>query len=81
MYLVFLYRDWYDNASCRRWFRRRPLEGAYTHPSKMVYPPGEFYTPEPTPERAPRKPTTWEEQIPSRSPGNYEIGVIKSESQ
>ncbi|XP_060519331.1 obscurin isoform X9 [Cylas formicarius] len=77
-----LYREWYDNASCRNWFRRRPLEGAFTHPSKMVYPPGERYTPRSTPapaEKAPRV-RTWEDQLPSRSPLNYEIGVIKSES-
>ncbi|KAL3285162.1 hypothetical protein HHI36_019282 [Cryptolaemus montrouzieri] len=78
-----LYREWYDNASCKRWFRRRPLEGAFTHPSKMVYPPGESYTPRATPppqEKTPRARTPWEDQIPSRSPLNYEIGVIKSES-
>ncbi|XP_028176186.1 obscurin [Ostrinia furnacalis] len=46
-----LYRDWTGNAACRTWFRRRPLSGAFEHPSKMVYPPGEVYTPEGTPER------------------------------
>ncbi|VEN40599.1 unnamed protein product [Callosobruchus maculatus] len=78
-----LYREWYDNASCKRWFRRRPLEGAFTHPSKMVYPPGEVYTPRATPspaDRTPRTRTSWEDQLPTRSPLNYEIGVIKSES-
>ncbi|XP_044758879.1 obscurin isoform X8 [Coccinella septempunctata] len=78
-----LYREWYDNASCKRWYRRRPLEGAFTHPSKMVYPPGESYTPRATPppqEKVPRARTPWEDQIPSRSPLNYEIGMIKSES-
>ncbi|XP_076264326.1 obscurin isoform X27 [Rhynchophorus ferrugineus] len=76
-----LYREWYDNASCRAWFRRRPLEGAFTHPSKMVYPPGDVYTPRPSPpkEKTPR-PRTWEDQLPSRSPLNYEIGGFKSES-
>ncbi|KAF7281172.1 hypothetical protein GWI33_005044 [Rhynchophorus ferrugineus] len=76
-----LYREWYDNASCRTWFRRRPLEGAFTHPSKMVYPPGDVYTPRPSPpkEKTPR-PRTWEDQLPSRSPLNYEIGGFKSES-
>ena len=39
-------RDWTSNAQCRNWFRRKPLSGAYEHPSKMVYPPGETYTPE-----------------------------------
>ncbi len=47
------YRDWYSNASCRTWYRRRPLSGAFTHPSAMVYPPGEEYTPRATPERRP----------------------------
>ncbi|XP_018567720.1 obscurin isoform X4 [Anoplophora glabripennis] len=78
-----LYREWYDNASCRRWFRRRPLEGAFTHPSKMVYPPGEYYSPRATPaplDKTARTRTTWEDQLPTRSPLNYEIGVIKSES-
>ncbi|XP_028138813.2 obscurin isoform X7 [Diabrotica virgifera virgifera] len=78
-----LYREWYDNASCRRWFRRRPLEGAFTHPSKMVYPPGDYDSPRGTPaplDKTPRVPRTWEDQLPTRSPLNYEIGVIKSES-
>ncbi|KAG7311046.1 hypothetical protein JYU34_003903 [Plutella xylostella] len=46
-----LYREWMSNAQCRTWFRRRPLSGAFEHPSKMVYPPGEIYTPEGSPER------------------------------
>ncbi|XP_022920655.2 obscurin isoform X3 [Onthophagus taurus] len=81
-YFVF-YREWYDNASCKNIYRRRPLEGAFTHASRMVYPPGERYTPPPSlpqPEPTPRKPATWEDQIPSRSPLNYEIGAFKSES-
>ncbi|CAG0918788.1 unnamed protein product [Notodromas monacha] len=45
------YRDWYANASCRTYFRRRPLEGAYTDPSRMVYPPGMNFTPLSSPER------------------------------
>lgn len=76
-----LYREWYDNASCQRWFRRRPLEGAFTHPSKMVYPPGERYTPPPETPAEKSKKRTWEDAVPSRSPLNYEIGVFKSESQ
>lgn len=82
-YVFIFRRDWYDNASCRHWFRRRPLEGAFTHPSKMVYPPGERYSPPPLPtgERVPHKPRTWEDQLPTRSPLNYEIGGFKSESQ
>ncbi|XP_020711861.2 obscurin isoform X6 [Athalia rosae] len=80
-----LYRDWCSNASCRTWYRRRRLSGAFEHPSKMVYPPGQKYTPESTPERTvPARnklpPRTWENQVPSREPIDTEIGVIKSES-
>ncbi|KAE8753087.1 hypothetical protein FOCC_FOCC000010 [Frankliniella occidentalis] len=76
-----LYKDWYSNASCRNWYRRRPLEGAFTHPSKMVYPPYERYTPAPTPEREPYKARNWEEEIHTGGTDlNYEIGLVKSES-
>ena len=34
-------------------YRRRPLSGAFTHPSCMVYPPDE---PEPEPEPEPEAP-------------------------
>lgn len=83
--IKFHFREWYDNASCQKWLRRRPLEGAFTHPSRMVYPPGDYASPAPTerppaPAKPPREPT-WEDQLPSRSPLNYEIGLIKSESQ
>jgi len=82
--LVCIFRDWYHNASCRTWFRRKPLSGAFTHPSKMVYPPGHKYTPEPTPEPTPKElkePRTWEAQLPPRPALDYEIGSVKSESQ
>ncbi|KAK0180904.1 hypothetical protein PV327_003237 [Microctonus hyperodae] len=80
-----LFRDWYGNASCRNWYRRRRLSNAFEHPSKMVYPPGQRYTPEPTVERSftPRdkpEPRSWENKIPSREPIDTEIGLIKSES-
>ncbi|XP_037043462.1 obscurin isoform X3 [Bradysia coprophila] len=77
-----LYRDWYTNASCRNYYRRRPLQGAFTHPSKMVYPPGEFYTPEPTPEpaRDPRKRGNWEDKVNRFHHPDYELGLISSES-
>ncbi|RZF43883.1 hypothetical protein LSTR_LSTR007219 [Laodelphax striatellus] len=78
------YKDWYANASCRTWFRRQPLETAFTHPSRMVYPPGGIFTPEPTPERTSKdkepRTKTWEEQISSRDPLHYELGLVKSES-
>ena len=44
------YGEWYGNASCKTWYRLRPLSGAFTHPSRMVYPPGEEYTPRCSPE-------------------------------
>ena len=56
------YRDWYANASCRTWYRRRPLSGALTHPSCMVYPPGEVYTPRDSPD-ASRRPSAAEPQV------------------
>jgi len=40
-------KEWITNAACDFMYRRRPLHGAFTHPSCMVYPPGE---PEPVPE-------------------------------
>ncbi|XP_026462647.1 obscurin-like [Ctenocephalides felis] len=79
------YRSWQSNAQCRTWYRRRPLSGAYTDPSKMVYPPGHVYTPEDTPERIDigkkdRKPGKWDNEIPTREHPDYEIGLFKSES-
>lgn len=78
-----LYRDWYANASCRNYYRRRPLGGAFTHPSKMVYPPGEYYTPEPTPEptREPRKRGNWSDKRLQFHHPDYELGLFTSESQ
>lgn len=75
-----LYRDWYTNASCRNYFRRRPLDSAFTHPSKMVYPPGEVYTPEPTPEplKDNRK-ANWEDKLNRFHHPDYEINA-ESES-
>ncbi|XP_031784412.1 obscurin isoform X6 [Nasonia vitripennis] len=86
-----LYRDWYKNASCRTWYRKRRLSSAFEHPSKMVYPPGHRYTPERSPERSPERPYTpvgkkapaaraWENRVPSREPIDTEIGIVKSES-
>nr|XP_031831778.1 obscurin isoform X2 [Nomia melanderi] len=77
-----LYRDWYNNASCRTWFRRRKLETAFDHPSRMVYPPGHKYTPEPSDDRISKKPTVkpWDNQMATREPLDTEIGMIKSES-
>ncbi|XP_066901444.1 obscurin isoform X2 [Halyomorpha halys] len=78
-----LWKDWYSNASCRNWYRRRPLLGAYSHPSRMVYPPHYIATPSQSPEREikekPKKPS-WIDQLPSRQPINYETGVVSSES-
>ena len=49
---IFYFREWYANASCDYMFRRRPLAGAFTHPSCMVYPPGD-QEPEAEPEPEP----------------------------
>ncbi|KAL4084740.1 hypothetical protein QTP88_027657 [Uroleucon formosanum] len=77
-------KDWYSNASCRNWYRRRPLSSAYTHPSKMIYPPGFTCTPSPTPEpeiKPPKKHVpSWKDKLPSKEPIDTEIGIIKSES-
>ena len=51
-------KEWITNASCDYLYRRRPLYGAFTHPSCMVYPPGEP-APEPEPEPV---------EIPEREP-------------
>lgn len=78
------FRDWYSNASCRNWYRRRPLSSAYTHPSKMIYPPGLAVTPSPTPEPEPKKQMkhvpSWKDKLPPKEPIDTEIGIIKSES-
>jgi serine/threonine protein kinase len=73
-------RDWYSNASCRNYYRRRALATAFDHPSKMVYPPGMCFTPEGTPpriEEQTRKPHKWEDYVKD----DYETGSFKSESQ
>lgn len=76
------YRDWYANAACRTYFRRRPLAGAFQHPSKMVYPPGDKYTPEPTPEplRDQRKGSHWEDKLSRFHHPDYDLGLVASES-
>uniref|UniRef100_A0A2S2PE49 Muscle M-line assembly protein unc-89 n=1 Tax=Schizaphis graminum TaxID=13262 RepID=A0A2S2PE49_SCHGA len=77
-------KDWYSNASCRNWYRCRPLSSAYTHPSKMIYPPGFTCTPSPTPEPEPKPQKkhlpSWKDKLPSKEPIDTEIGIIKSES-
>ncbi|XP_049875609.1 obscurin isoform X2 [Pectinophora gossypiella] len=76
-----LYRDWTSNAQCRNWFRRRPLSGAFEHPSKMVYPPGEVYTPEGTPDRSSheRKAGPWDLKFKQWEHPDWEVSA-KSES-
>uniref|UniRef100_A0A0P4W6H1 Protein kinase domain-containing protein n=1 Tax=Scylla olivacea TaxID=85551 RepID=A0A0P4W6H1_SCYOL len=75
------FRDWYSNASCKRWFRRRTLASCFTHPSKMVYPPGELYTPPESPEREiiPAKPPE-DYHIPERD-YSYELEAFKNDSK
>uniref|UniRef100_A0A034VYZ1 Muscle M-line assembly protein unc-89 n=2 Tax=Bactrocera dorsalis TaxID=27457 RepID=A0A034VYZ1_BACDO len=75
--------DWSENAACKQYFRRRRLSGCYTHPSRMVYPPGHSYTPEPTPELLPepKKYSTKRENTMSKYlHPDYELGLIQSES-
>ena len=58
-------------------YRRRPLNGAFTHPSCMVYPAGES-APEPEPVAAPvekqeyRRPSYTIEEF--ENPSNYQYG-------
>ncbi|UYV84307.1 SPEG [Cordylochernes scorpioides] len=82
------WRRWFDNASCKRCYRRRTLESCFHHPSKMIYPPGEPYTPEYTPPReaacTPIPPSTFPEEdydhrymretINFSNESNYQIG-------
>ncbi|XP_055610566.1 obscurin isoform X4 [Uranotaenia lowii] len=79
------YRDWYTNASCRTWYRRRPLMSCFDHPSKMVYPPGIIFTPEGTPppttvDDIPHKRRKWEEYVSKDIHPDYETASFKSES-
>merc|ERR1719412_2430795 len=68
-------KEWITNASCDFLYRRRPLHGAFTHPSCMVYPPGEA-APEPVEapaEREPyRRPSYTVEEF--ENPSNYQYG-------
>ncbi|XP_045774450.1 obscurin isoform X4 [Maniola jurtina] len=74
-----LYREWMSNAQCRNWFRRRPLSGAFDHPSKMVYPPGIIYTPEGTPERDrpshERQPNEWDLKFKQWEHPDWEVSA------
>merc|ERR1719150_1783340 len=68
-------KEWITNASCDFLYRRRPLHGAFTHPSCMVYPPGEpAMDVEPSPEKEPA-PEREEYQRPT-----FEIEEFKNES-
>ncbi|XP_035206378.1 obscurin-like isoform X2 [Stegodyphus dumicola] len=82
------WKSWYANASCRWFFRRRTLESCFTHPSRMVYPPEEEYTPPSTPDleldRSRVKPAAFDdvtyrqrierEAIDPRSESHYQSG-------
>ncbi|XP_065086396.1 obscurin isoform X3 [Ochlerotatus camptorhynchus] len=80
------YRDWYTNASCHTYYRRRPLMSCFDHPSKMVYPPGIIFTPEGTPppvtvDDIPHKRRKWDEYVSKDNHPDYETASFKSESQ
>uniref|UniRef100_A0A182J430 Muscle M-line assembly protein unc-89 n=1 Tax=Anopheles atroparvus TaxID=41427 RepID=A0A182J430_ANOAO len=79
------YRDWYTNASCRTWYRRRPLMSCFDHPSRMVYPPGIIFTPEGTPppmhvDEISHKRKKWDEYVSKDAHPDFETGSFKSES-
>ncbi|XP_065561807.1 obscurin-like [Artemia franciscana] len=74
-------KEWYSNASCRTWFRRRPLSGAFIDPSKMVYPPGESNTPRGTPARENGEKGPIRVEVNGYDRPDYQVEVISSESQ
>ena len=72
-------KEWITNASCDFLFKRRPLSGAFTHPSCMVYPPGQDEEPEVKAEEAAppareeyRRPSFTIEDFENKS--NYQYG-------
>merc|ERR1719412_423018 len=71
-------KEWYANASCDYMYRRRPLSGAFTHPSCMVYPEQCDPEPEAEPEVKPveipewRRPSITIESFDN--PSNYQNG-------
>lgn len=78
------YSDWYANASCNNYYRRRFLHDAFNHPSEMVYPPGYRYTPEGSPHRTPepkKKSIPWKDTGSKYLHPDYELGLIESESR
>jgi len=73
-------KEWITNASCDFLFKRRPLSGAFTHPSCMVYPPNQEEA-EPEPVKEAQKPVEKEEyRRPSitiedfKNESNYQYG-------
>merc|ERR1712223_2335573 len=72
-------KEWITNASCDFLYRRRPLSGAFTHPSCMVYPPGQEEEPEVKVEE-PQQTERQEYRRPSytiedfENPSNYQYG-------
>merc|ERR1719360_449549 len=73
-------KEWITNASCDFLYRRRPLHGAFTHPSCMVYPSGEqsdepTEEPKPAPIPEPEPYVRPEYEIESfENPSNYQYG-------
>jgi len=73
-------KEWITNASCDFMFKRRPLSGAFTHPSCMVYPPNQEEA-ETEPVKEAQKPVEKEEyRRPSitiedfKNESNYQYG-------
>ena len=69
-------KEWITNASCDFMYRRRPLHGAFSHPSCMVYPSGDD---QPEEEEEP-KPVPVPEIEPYVRP-EYEIEEFENKSK
>lgn len=72
----------HKTSSCKKWYRRNPIETAFTDPSKMIYPPDREYSPPDTPtldHRDKFKPSEFDVAIPPKPVP--EAVDIRSESQ
>ncbi|XP_074600440.1 uncharacterized protein LOC141854581 isoform X3 [Brevipalpus obovatus] len=76
------WKAWHKNASCKKWYRRNPMETCFTDPSKMIYPPDQEYSPPDTPtgdHRSKFKASEFDPSVSAR-PG-WETMDMRSESQ